>query len=165
MHILLKYSPSKERQQGHQIEFTQLYLWSKYVNASIFYTPILILMDLRLFCRRPSTSSCCDARNYRKILVMEIQILSRNYGQISSKYFLYLGGSKSNNFHWFATVWPWLKILTTPVLKKRVLQTCLYFLWKLEFTAWIGLENHVKIRNSTAPVKRKLKQRLQKAVR
>ena len=85
----------------------------------VFYTSILILTDLRLFFwSLPSTSSSCKARNYRKILAMEIQILSRNYGHISqslSKYFSYWVVSKSNNFAWFGTVQPWLKCLTTPV--------------------------------------------------
>ena len=42
--------------------------------------------------------------------------------------FLYLGVSKSNNFHWFITVGPWSKCLTAPILKKGISRLFLLFL-------------------------------------
>ena len=117
---LLKYCPSRKDSRVPNRVYAMC-LWSMYVNAPVFHTAILILTNLHPCCRRPSTSSCCEARNYRKNLAMEIHILGRNYGetcQSSSKYCLCLGVPKSKNFGWFAIVSPWLKCLATPVLKK-----------------------------------------------
>lgn len=61
----------------------------------------MILTHLRIFERRRSISSYCEARTYRKYLFLETLMLSPNYGQIrqsSSKYFLCMELSKLNSY-------------------------------------------------------------------
>ena len=68
-------------------------------------------------------------------MTMEIHILSHNYRQIhqSCKNTIFcLRVSKLNSFGSFPTVLPWPNYLTTSILKQRLLQICLCFLWKLD---------------------------------
>ena len=137
-------------------------LQSKQVNASVLYTPILILSDLHLFWPWSSTSSNCEAGTYRKFLAMQGHILNRNYGEIRqclSKYLLCLGVSKSNYFGLFATVWIWLELSWHAHLENRKLWSILCFPWEFVLTTWIGREPCGNQRQqSTAPTRGKLKQ-------
>ena len=138
--IFLKYCFSRER----QFEFTNPRFGncvnsSKYINTCVLNTFIFILTGQRLFWYLPSTFSYCETGTYQKILAMEIHILSRNFSQIrqsSSKYFLHLWVSESNNSDLVGTVWPWLQFLATSCWKIGCLKFVFSSPEKLKLLRW-----------------------------
>ena len=138
--ILLKYCLSKERQQGYQIEFMQLCLCSKQVNTSAScasYAAILNLTDLtsaeHILLKQKITEKfwLCKGTYWAVIIVKSVKVRQNTFC---------MWDIKINWFQFACNGLTITKMFVNPRLEKRVLQTCVCFLWEIKFTARIGIE-------------------------